>query len=254
MPLNGDEKILFWDTETTGLRRAEFVQIGIVDADENVVVEALIQPTVPISAEAAAIHSFDKEKLTQLGAAPFDEAWAVILNALQEYRALHKAPTLLLAGFNSSKFDEPILRRLTQDIPDWLRFIDVRFQAVALLSTGMQNVYSRAWNLHAILSDFAPYAQLAEEWQHHAVGDAKAVRRLLMHCFLLLHTFPFELTMQAAPFGGYAPHERVWSVRKSSEQLLFQKHIENSHEFSEDIVSQVGEKQLVELGNLILQA
>lgn len=50
------------DTETTGLGpTAELCQIGIIDAQGNTLLDALVKPTVSIPAEASAVHGITDE-------------------------------------------------------------------------------------------------------------------------------------------------------------------------------------------------
>ena len=52
-----DPRTVYLDTETTGLgRRAEIVDIGIVDSQGRVLMDRLVRPEDPIPAEASAIH------------------------------------------------------------------------------------------------------------------------------------------------------------------------------------------------------
>ena len=68
---------LFLDTETTGLRSTDqIIQIAIVDAKGNTVLEALVKPTVPIGAEAAAVHGITEDVVARCPS--FLEIWPVI--------------------------------------------------------------------------------------------------------------------------------------------------------------------------------
>lgn len=69
---------LFLDTETTGLEAADqVIEVAVVDADGAVLLDTLVQPTVPIHPGAAAVHGISLE---QLAAAPH---WVVVLPRLQ---------------------------------------------------------------------------------------------------------------------------------------------------------------------------
>ena len=57
-----ERKPLFLDTETTGLGPADqVVEIAVLDAEGAVVFHSLVKPTVPIPAEATAIHGIRDE-------------------------------------------------------------------------------------------------------------------------------------------------------------------------------------------------
>ncbi|MCY4410095.1 MAG: 3'-5' exonuclease, partial [Caldilineaceae bacterium] len=52
-----DERPLFFDTETTGLNSsAEIVEVGIVDAEGNTLLESLVRPIRRIPSDAVAVH------------------------------------------------------------------------------------------------------------------------------------------------------------------------------------------------------
>jgi DNA polymerase-3 subunit epsilon len=53
---------VFLDTETTGLGSTdEVIELGIVDMDGTVLLSTLVRPTIPIPAEATAIHGITNE-------------------------------------------------------------------------------------------------------------------------------------------------------------------------------------------------
>jgi DNA polymerase III subunit epsilon len=57
MGVMDDPRVIYLDTETTGFGpRAEIVDIAVVDAEGQVVLESLVQPTRRIPADATAIH------------------------------------------------------------------------------------------------------------------------------------------------------------------------------------------------------
>ena len=65
---------LFFDTETTGFRRnAEIVEIGVVDAEGQTVLESLVRPTRRIPADATAVHGITDEMVVD--APEWPEIW-----------------------------------------------------------------------------------------------------------------------------------------------------------------------------------
>ena len=51
------ENSLIIDCETTGLgKSAEVVQIGVIDCHQNVLMDRLVKPSIPIPTEASAVH------------------------------------------------------------------------------------------------------------------------------------------------------------------------------------------------------
>ena len=74
---------LYLDTETTGLSgHDEVVQIAIIDSDGNVLLNALVNPRVPIGAEAASVHGITSAMLGR--AAVFDELLPAIQAVLND--------------------------------------------------------------------------------------------------------------------------------------------------------------------------
>lgn len=51
-----DPRALIFDVETTGLRQAEIVQIGLVDMTGTVLMNTLVKPTRSIPAKASSVH------------------------------------------------------------------------------------------------------------------------------------------------------------------------------------------------------
>lgn len=69
------------DTETTGLGDAEIVEIAIIDHQANTLLDTLIKPTIPIPAEATAIHGISDE--TVKDAPSFPEVFPQISSLLE---------------------------------------------------------------------------------------------------------------------------------------------------------------------------
>jgi DNA polymerase-3 subunit epsilon len=63
---------LFLDTETTGLN-GQVVELAVLDREGAVRLETLVQPTIPVEEEAAALHGITTEMLRD--APRFDEVW-----------------------------------------------------------------------------------------------------------------------------------------------------------------------------------
>lgn len=88
------------DTETTGLdNAAEVCQIGVLSLHGKVLLDVLCNPTVPIPAQATAIHTISDADV--LGAALFDEVHVILA------RLLHERPVIIY----NADFDTRILRQ-----------------------------------------------------------------------------------------------------------------------------------------------
>lgn len=95
------KKPLFLDTETTGLDdRAEICDISVIDHDGVVLFDTLVRPTIPIPAEATAVHGIDDALV--FGAPTFADIagrlaalvsgrWVVIYNAEYDLRLLNQS-------------------------------------------------------------------------------------------------------------------------------------------------------------------
>jgi DNA polymerase-3 subunit epsilon len=80
------------DSETTGLKPpVQFVEIGIVDADERTLFEGTVRPICPIDAQATRVHGHTARSLA--GSPPFWEVYPDLLEALWGRRVVvYNAP------------------------------------------------------------------------------------------------------------------------------------------------------------------
>lgn len=97
----GKQDFVVFDSETTGLEDAEFVQIAVVDTDGQALVNTHIKPSVPITEGARAVHGICDDDL--VAAPTFAEIWPSLRQALDGRR---------LIIYNAS-FDGPILARMS---------------------------------------------------------------------------------------------------------------------------------------------
>ncbi|MGL4618720.1 MAG: exonuclease domain-containing protein [Chroococcidiopsis sp.] len=80
----GDWTIL--DTETTGLDEAEIVEIAIIDHQGETLLNTLVKPTIPIPAQASAIHGISDEMVKN--APSFPEVFTLLHSALEGKQVL----------------------------------------------------------------------------------------------------------------------------------------------------------------------
>ncbi len=95
---SGDFVIL--DSETTGLYEAEMVQLAVIDAAGDVLLDTLVKPGIPIEAGAARIHGITEDKLEL--APSFATVYPVLYRVIANRR---------LVIYNA-QFDWSIIRRL----------------------------------------------------------------------------------------------------------------------------------------------
>ncbi|MFZ4740081.1 MAG: exonuclease domain-containing protein [Bacteroidales bacterium] len=103
MELNLSRPLAIFDLETTGINVGtdRIVEICIIRANVNGTTDVktmLINPTIPIPAEATAIHHITNEDVKD------KPCFAQVANELNQF--LHNCD---LAGYNSNKFDIPLL-------------------------------------------------------------------------------------------------------------------------------------------------
>jgi len=156
---------LIVDTETTGLDgNAEIVQIGIVDAAGQVVLNQLVRPTSPISPGAAAVHGLDEAALAD---AP---GW---MDVYPEVMRLLNGRTVL--AYNAA-FDERLVaqtcQRYSQAVPE------ASWTCVMLLAAahiGEWSHYHKSFRWHKLLDalDMVGVDLSGDECRlHDAAGDA----------------------------------------------------------------------------------
>ncbi len=76
--------MIFLDTETTGLdENAEIVQVGIIDSNENVLLDCLIKPVNPCPEAAMRIHGITNDDLKK--ALSFDHYFNIIKHYYDNY-------------------------------------------------------------------------------------------------------------------------------------------------------------------------
>ncbi|MDB9315642.1 3'-5' exonuclease [Spirulina sp. CS-785/01] len=84
--MKNKSKYLILDTETTGLRGAEIVEIGIIDLQGNEIFQSFVKPMGKISEEATAIHGITEEMLRD--APSFPEIYSQLINCFKEKSVL----------------------------------------------------------------------------------------------------------------------------------------------------------------------
>jgi len=83
--LHGDEYLIL-DTETTGLRNSEMVQLGIIDMDKTTVMETLVKPTIEIPDHVIKIHGITDEMVKD--APTFPDVYEGIKETLDDRKLL----------------------------------------------------------------------------------------------------------------------------------------------------------------------
>lgn len=119
MSLPKETRAIFYDTETTGIKadRDRVIELAAYDASTGKTFERLINPGVPIPAEATAIHHITNEMVAS--AASFKDV-------IEEFTAFCEGEVILIAH-NNDAFDYHFLReefgRCNTPMPAW-KFLD----------------------------------------------------------------------------------------------------------------------------------
>lgn len=162
------DEALVIDTETTGLGYdAQVVELAIVDAAGSVLLETRLRPSVPVEAEAEAVHGIGAEALA---AAPsWPEVAAQVEQLLRGRRVV---------AFNAD-FDFRLLRQTGAAFGDGLPWLAEVEQRCAMYLS------ARAYgptNRYGTISLSAATAEAGVSWEgvaHSAAADARVTAALL---------------------------------------------------------------------------
>jgi DNA polymerase III subunit epsilon len=158
------------DTETTDLPQngGEVIQLGMVDAQGNVLLDTLIKPKGKISAEAAAVHHITEEIVQE--APTFDELYATLA-----YLTHGKIIVAYNAAFDHAILDNTCrLYKLTPLSNDW---------ACAMLEYarfyGEWNAYRNSFRWKK-LTEAAKHLNLSTEGAHDALSDVRMTHQVIL--------------------------------------------------------------------------
>ncbi|MGC6490424.1 MAG: exonuclease domain-containing protein [Flavobacteriales bacterium] len=166
MQLSLKKPIVFFDLETTGVNIAKdrIVEISIFKAFPNQSTESktwLVNPTIPIPKEAMDIHGITNEKVEN---APTFKELAYDIKANME--------GCDLAGYNSNKFDIPLLAE------EFLR-VDVDFDLKKHHAVDVQNIFHKM-EQRTLSAAYKFYCSKELENAHSAEADTKATYEILL--------------------------------------------------------------------------
>lgn len=162
---------LFLDTETTGLESGDqIVEIAVLDAQGKVLLNTLVKPTCPMSAEAAAVHGIAEAELAN---APGFADIAPTLYALLENRTV--------VVYNVA-FDRQMIAQTARahglDAPpvgSWACAMELYAEFYGVWSSYYD---SYKWQS---LEDAAMQCGIKALVLHRAAGDAELARRVLLY-------------------------------------------------------------------------
>jgi DNA polymerase III subunit epsilon len=158
------------DTETTNLPQngGEVIQLGMVDAQGNTLLDTLIKPKGRISAEATAVHHITEESVRE--APTFDELYAALIQLTH-----NKTIVAYNAAFDHAILDNTCrLYGLAPLSNDW---------ACAMLEYarfyGEWNEYRSSFRWKK-LTEAAKHLSLSTEGAHDALSDVRMTHQVIL--------------------------------------------------------------------------
>jgi len=166
MNLTLDKPIVFFDLETTGVKIASdrIVEISILKLLPNGNKESktwLVNPTIPIPQETIMIHGITNEKIIN------EPTFAELANEI--YKLIENCD---LAGFNSNKFDIPLLAE------EFLR-IGIEFDMTNRKAIDIQNIFHKL-EQRTLVAAYKFYCNKDLTNAHSAKADTIATYEILL--------------------------------------------------------------------------
>ena len=166
MNLKLKKPIVFFDLETTGVQIAKdrIVEIAILKVFPNGNKESktwLVNPTIPIPPEITDIHGITNDKV--LNKPTFQEVAQEILDLIKNCD---------LAGYNSNKFDIPLLAE------EFLR-AKINFNMINIKSIDVQNIFHKL-EKRTLTAAYKFYCKKELKNAHSAEADTYATYEILL--------------------------------------------------------------------------
>ena len=166
MNLKLEKPIVFFDLETTGVQVAtdRIVEIAILKVFPNGNKESktwLVNPTIPIPAETTAIHGISDEKVVN------EPAFKELAPEISEL--IHNCN---LAGYNSNKFDIPLLAE------EFLR-AGIDFDMINRKAIDVQNIFHKL-EQRTLVAAYQFYCNKDLTNAHSAEADTTATYEVLL--------------------------------------------------------------------------
>jgi len=214
MELNLIRPICFFDLETTGIdvSKDRIVEISILKVFPNGNRESktwLVNPTIPIPAQATAVHGITNEKVA--GEPTFKELAKQVHNFIKDAD---------LAGYNSDRFDIPLLAE------ELLR-AGVDFDLKNRVTVDVQTIFHKM-EQRTLSAAYKFYCKKTLDNAHSAQADTEATYEILkaqLDCYQeelpndIKQLSEFTTRKQAADFAGFIVYND-----KGEEVFTFGKH------------------------------
>ena len=165
MALNLNIPLVFFDLETTGVQVAKdrIVEISVFKVYPNGNKESktwLVNPTVPIPKETTAVHGITNEKVAN------EPTFKELANEIKQMME-----GCDLAGYNSNKFDIPLLAE------EFLR-VEVDFDFKKIKAVDVQNIFHKL-EKRTLTAAYKFYCKKDLENAHSAEADTLATYEIL---------------------------------------------------------------------------
>ncbi len=189
MNLNLKRPLIFFDLETTGIdiskdRIVEISMVKVMPDGERIVKTRRINPGMHIPAEATAIHGISDEDVKD------EPTFTQIARSL--YQFIEDAD---LAGFNSNRFDVPML------VEEFMRNgVDVDFSDKKCVD--VQNIFHKL-EQRTLEAAYKFYCDKDLSDAHSAEADASATHEVLMS---QLDRYPDQLTNDVEALAEFSTH------------------------------------------------
>lgn len=166
-----DKRYIVLDTETTGLREPEVVQIGIVASDGNRF-SSLFKPLVPIEPGATLAHGITNEMVKS--AQTIKDFWFVLNPLLTTYRIYGYN-----VNFDLDALNRTLVRHQCSPVVNSLGIFDLMFCYGAYKGTVNPKYGTFLW--HKLESAVADCNLVWEGEMHNALADAEMTLKLLQY-------------------------------------------------------------------------
>jgi DNA polymerase-3 subunit epsilon len=165
MSLNLNIPLVFFDLETTGVQvsKDRIVEISVFKVYPNGNKESktwLVNPTIPIPKETTAVHGITNEKVAN------EPTFKELANEIKQMME-----GCDLAGYNSNKFDIPLLAE------EFLR-VDVDFDFKKIKAVDVQNIFHKL-EKRTLTAAYKFYCKKDLENAHSAEADTLATYEIL---------------------------------------------------------------------------